>query len=75
MSKSWSDLVGKTIAGIDETFGDNVIVLHFIDTTSAVIDTEAIGFGLYSPVLFELNSYDEVYSKIKTEQIIEEYIK
>ena len=53
----WSSLENKTIDYIDEKFGDNVIVLNFKDKTSVVIDTDAIGYGLYRPILFSLTDY------------------
>jgi len=55
---SWSELVGKTILSVDETFGANVVRINFTDGTTVVIDTEAIGLGLYRPVAISPVSYD-----------------
>ncbi len=55
---NWSELVGKTISSVDETFGANVVRIYFTDGTAVVVDTEAIGHGLYRPVAVSPASYD-----------------
>lgn len=55
----WNTLVGKTIAEVDIKFGVNVVLLKFTDQTSVVVDTEAVGHGLYTPVLQYPGEYDD----------------
>ena len=57
--KNWQDMVGKTIEAVDDTTADNVVVLKFSDKTSAFVDTEAIGFGLYRPTVSDSINYCE----------------
>lgn len=52
----WNDLKGKTIERVSKKFA-NTVELFFTDGTSAVIDTEAIGHGLYSPSLHNPEEY------------------
>jgi hypothetical protein len=59
--KTWNELIGKTVESIDDTTADNVVVVHFSDKTSTVIDTEAIGFGLYRPVLGDVHNYGTTF--------------
>jgi hypothetical protein len=51
------NIIGKTVAKIDKSFGDNVLRIVFTDGTSVVIDTEPIGHGLYAPVLMSEAEY------------------
>lgn len=55
----WSDLVGKTIRSVDSNFGVNVVRVRFTDNTAVVIDTEAIGHGLYMPVVVPAEQYEQ----------------
>lgn len=55
----WQDIIGKTIKKTNTTFGINVVKITFTDDTSIVIDTEAIGRGLYVPVVFDIKSYSK----------------
>ncbi len=36
---NWSDIIGKTIKSVDETFGPDVVKMTFSDGTSAAIET------------------------------------
>jgi hypothetical protein len=53
----WKEVIGKTIKSVDEKFGANVVKLKFTDGSSVVIDTEAIGLGLYCPSLEPVEAY------------------
>lgn len=56
---NWQEIVGKTIQSISTTMGINVVKLNFTDGTSIVIDTEAVGLGLYAPVALPVKQYDK----------------
>ncbi len=57
----WKELEGCRVIGFSETFGDNVVLLFVKDESDnikeLVIDTEAIGHGLYRPVLYRKSDY------------------
>jgi hypothetical protein len=48
---NWNKLIGKTVFKVD-TKSDNVVIIEFTDRTKVQVDTEPIGHGLYTPVLY-----------------------
>ena len=52
----WKDIVGKTVKKVN-TKNINIVILSFTDGTSMAIDTEAVGYGLYTPVLYDAADY------------------
>jgi len=57
---NWNFIIGKTIKEVDTKQGDNIVVLRFTDGTIACVDTQGIGFGLYTPSLTNLEDYPGV---------------
>ena len=55
-----STLIGKTIKSIDDKYASNIIRIKFTDDTEIVIDTEPIGYGLYTPIFMEPKGYNFV---------------
>ena len=48
---NWTQLIGKTVFKVD-TKSDNVVIIEFTDRTKVQVDTEPIGHGLHTPVLY-----------------------
>lgn len=49
---NWTQLIGKTVFKVDTKTADNVVVIEFTDRTKVQVDSEPIGHGLYTPVLY-----------------------
>ena len=58
MSIPWKELVGKTIKSVDDKDSVNVVRMKFTDGTDVTIDTDALGFGLYRPILYPSSEYE-----------------
>ena len=58
MNLPWKELVGKTIKSVDDKDAANVVRIKFTDGTDVTIDTDAIGFGLYRPILYPSSDYE-----------------
>lgn len=49
---NWNDIVGLTISSVDEESAANVVTIKFTNGKEIMVDTDAIGYGLYRPVLY-----------------------
>lgn len=52
LDRGFTALVGKTIKAIDKQFA-NCIGITFTDGTKVTVDTESIGYGIYTPVIYK----------------------
>lgn len=54
----WKEIVGKTIKSVDEKSACNTVKLTFTDGTTLMVDTDAVGHGIYRPVLYPSSEYE-----------------
>jgi hypothetical protein len=65
MPVKWKSIVGKTIQAVKQE-AINAVQIDFTDGNSVTVDTEAVGYGIYSPVLFNSEDYNPKIQELIT---------